>query len=297
MLEVRCLHCGLVIPLSRSFIGSYLGCPGCRERFIVGADGTALPPDPPFYHRLLEDKRFIKGALGVLAVVAIWGTCVLVSGYLSKSKLMRTMTFIYPAPNYEVTRIKAPKKDRTVHKIADGSRVCPSVAYVQVSHKPTGMEFNRVLCEFDGQWTPTFRQRIADQVAADYIDAQGGSRRDFDPGSLPWTVYDPNAKNIGGLYKTMEVPEEQMVAREFGSALNAMTRTGDEPKDDPPVNDVSPVYETDGDYEDGDFDFDFNYDYEAEIAAHKERLYMAHAVMYPDQADELFQSGKISKKP
>ena len=298
MLQVRCLHCGTVIPLSRSFIGRYLACTTCQERFIVGPDGTALPPEPPFHRQLLtavSNKRFLTAAAAAAAVLIVLAGVNWFVTHQRESQLRRALIAVYPPPNYKIATVKAPKNDKTVHKIADGSRECPAVAFVQVDHEPTSMRFNRTLCKVDGEWRPTFRQRIADQVAAESINTFDGSGRGFDIGAYVLSAYNSNAATVGGLYQTAEVPEEQLVAREFGSALDAMIRTGPEPESAPEPADESPMFSFDGD--DEDFDYDFSFDYNASMAAYQERFYVAHSVMYPDQAAELFQAGKIPEMP
>lgn len=288
MLEVGCPHCRGTIPLSRTFIGSYLACPRCGQRFVVGPDGTAQPPEPPLHRRLLKDPRFIRLVAGVAAAVILIAVISLVVNSRRESRLLRALAAVYPAPNYVLTPIKAPKKDRTVHKTADNSKQCRA-AWVQVAHTPTGMAFNRVMCESEGRWQPTFRQTVADRVAADYIGLlDDGPSGGFDVGELPWTVFDPNARNHNELYNTAEIPEERRLARQFGPALDALT-SGREAPADPPDDDG-------GDEDSEDYE-DWGYDYESSMADYYERYYLAHAVMYPDQAEELFRDGKISEMP
>ncbi len=274
-----CPRCGHSFPVSSFLTGRSIPCPKCKQYFPVGHEGPLPEPEPTLFEKLMHDRRAIWGAvaLGVILVgLFAWS---FIRDARREGRLMAALAETYQPPNYTVTRIKPPPGGRKIiQKTADGSRECAAVAFVHIAHQPTGMEFDRVLCEFGGRWAPTFRQRVADQVAAKSLAELDGEGTYSDFGDLVYQVYDKDATNLKELYDTA-MPEETEVALQSGLAFEALTH-GREWS-------ASSYGQEDGDEEDeGGDGFDFS-----------ERLYLAHAVMYPDEAEALYQAGKISKKP
>ena len=273
-IKSRCPHCDFQVTLPRTFIGGELSCPQCRKRFTVFEEGAApWEPEPPFWRKLLEDRRAVYTAAAVIGILLVAGILTLVMNVRAESKFKAYLSGIYYAPNYTFKKITPPRSDRrVVHKSSDGSVRCSEAVYVHIAHGPSGMEFDRVFCRLGSRWEPTYRQTIADRVALEALTSADGEWSRQDVGNIAWTVYSPEAGNLGELYNTA-LPEEKEVALKSGSAFDQLTHGNDWAT-------LSRRYDDEEDYPD-----------------FADLYYLAHAVMYPDQAAGLYEEGKIAELP
>ena len=273
-IKSRCPHCDFSMTLPRTFIGGQLGCPQCKNRFTVAEEASDVwEEEEPLWRRLLEDRRALYAAAATVGILLAAILMTMLINHQARSRLMIKLTGIYHAPNYTLTRIKAPAEDsRIVHKNSAGSARCGEVAYIHVAHGPSGMEFDRVFCRFGSGWEPTYRQTLADGIALDQLKKMETNADLFDPGEIPWQVFSPEAANLGTLCNTA-LTEEQEVALISGSAYDQLTHGND--------------WNWYGSDEDDRY----------RSSDPLSRYYLAHAVMYPGQALALYESGKIAELP
>lgn len=283
MLDISCPHCRFRYPISRAYIGQYMACPRCRDKFIISPHGHAMVSKTPF-DRFKEDKgavRAVAVAAGLLLLVFI---IYLFASSARDSQLIGSLEATYSAPNYRIKAIDVPRRtDDLVEKVSDGSRECPSVARVQISHEPTGMEFNRMLCQADGVWGPTYLQHLMDEAALRYLEQMESGFSNFsdgpDVGDLATRMLSNSANDTYGKVSNRfsEVfNEEEKLKTAIVPAFSMLTKGND-------WNDFNLYNDDDGD------DFGFS--------GYTARYYLAHAVMYPDQAEELYREGLIRQRP
>lgn len=285
MIEIVCPHCRLAYPISKSFMGQYMACPRCRQKFIISAQGHAMANQNP-YERFLEDKAAVRAVAAAAMVLVV---LVLMSVILSssrKSYLIGTMRAIYTIPNYEVSLIRTPK-GHFVHKVNDGSRKCPAVAYVHVAHPKTGMEFDRMLCRVDGVWSPTYYQRLLDEAALRSLENMESGRREYSSVAFDEMVsrmFGQEASSYAEMYNRIPeaVNEEVMLKNASIPAFDQLTHGND-------WSDFFNSAYSDSEEEEDDENFEYP-DYH-------ERYYLAHAVVYPDQANELLRKRLIKEMP
>lgn len=285
MIEIVCPHCRLAYPISKSFTGQYMACPRCRQKFIISPQGHAMTNQSP-YERFLEDKAAVRAVVAAaMALILV----LLISLFVSssrKSYLIGTLRAVYTIPNYEINLTSAPKV-HFVHKVNDGSRKCPAVAYVHVAHPKTGMEFDRMLCRVDGVWSPTYYQRLLDEAALRALENLESGRREYSSVAFDEMVsrmFGQEASSYAEMYNRIPVAvnEEVMLKNASIPAYDQLTHG----------NDWSDFFNSAYSYdeEEGD-DEDFEYpDY-------RERYYLAHAVVYPEQANELLRKRLIKEMP
>lgn len=284
MIEIVCPHCRLVYPISKSFTGQYMACPRCRQKFIISPQGHAMTNQTPF-ERFLEDKAAVKAVVAAAMVLAL---IVMISVFFSssrKSYLIGTLRAIYTVPNYEISLISAPKV-HFVHKVNDGSRECPAVAYVHVAHPKTGMEFDRMLCRVDGVWSPTYYQRLLDEAALRALESMESGRWEYSNYSsdsfdeMVSRMFGQEASSYAEMYNRIPaaINEEPMLKNASIPAYDQLTHG----------NDWSDFFNS-AYYDNEEEDFEYP-DY-------RERYYLAHAVVYPDQANDLLRKGLIKEMP
>jgi|GEM_PF-4502413 hypothetical protein len=275
MTEIVCPHCRLVYPISKSFIGQYMACPRCRRKFVISPHGHALVHQSP-YERFMEDKAAVKAVVVASAVLVLIVLVSILVVSSRKSYLLGSLRGAYPAPKYTLSQIKTPKVD-FVHKVYDGSRKCPAVAYVHVAHPKTGMEFDRMLCRVDGVWSPTYYQRLLDEAAVRYLeDLESGDYRSFDLNDMIDAMLGDGTARYGEAYN--RAPDQEAILKKSSiSAYDQLTHGNDRSYS--------------GFFDDEDEDEDFEY------SSYQDRYYLAQAVVYPDQAYELFRKRLIKEMP
>lgn len=279
MTEIVCPHCRLAYSVSKAFIGQYMACPRCRRKYIISPQGHAVDHQTPIEH-FLEDKTAVRAVAAASIVLVLIVLMAVFVGSSRKAQLLGTMRGTYPVPKYEVSRIKAPKVHYT-HKVSDGSQKCPTVAFVHVAHLQTGLEFNRMLCRVDGVWGPTYYQRLLDEAARRYLDDMETGRQHYGSGfdDMVSQMFSQEASNYGEMYNRIPqvINEEEMLKKASIPALEMLTHGND--------------------WTDYFYSYDEDEDEDFEYPSYRQPYYRAHAVIYPDQAYDLFHKGLISQMP
>lgn len=308
VINTRCPRCGFNFPVARTYIDKSVGCPECKKPFFVAENyGWLEDPNGTAFSRLISHPRFfyILGGFFVLLIVLNISIPILLNTWAEYS-LKNAMMDVYSPDEYDIALTAIQKKDIFRHKTPDGTKLCSRSAVVTVNHLNSGMAFPRIMCQSGGDWTPDFAQTIADRVAYEGLD-NPFAQKPFDIGDMISGVANMGAVNWKDTFA--KSPEEilayeaKMIAERSGPAISAMTKLGHDEAGDKSWEDVYyNGYEKDGylgtststidDYDELPIFFGF-FDQEPDL----DLVYKAHAVMYPDQVDELLNRGLISERP
>lgn len=306
IINTRCPRCNFSFPINKGLLDKSVNCPGCKKPFFA-ADNYGWVDDPKggVWSRLMSDKRFLY-ALPIFFVLLIILNITVprINDRLAASSLKSTLEKTYLPPDYEISIRKITKKPGSSLRIPDGSKTCSRYALTNIAHQSSGMEFARAMCHSSGNWTPDFYQTVADKVAYDRLDNPFASPM-FDPGEMISGAVNLEAANRRDTFKSeaeMAIHEARMLEADLGPAIYNLSRLG---HDGASSARRQSDYEDDSS-EDGWWNDEDSFSIKPVSYYSVERLiqrqgkgviYKAHAVMYPDQVDELMARGLITERP
>lgn len=287
IINTRCPRCDFDFPISKGLLDKSVNCPSCKIPFFA-ADNYGWLKDPKggFWSHMMSGKLFPCAMAGFfILLIALYIAVPKISDRLAESSLEQTLAETYFAPDYEISIKKITKNLDASLRVPKADKICFRYAVVNIVHQPSGMEFPRAMCHANGNWTPDFYQTVADKVAYERLDNPLADPV-FDLEEMTGLVLSFQDDNGLDAFKAeMASLEVRMLETKAGPAIYNMSKLG---HDEPSYNWL---------LQQGSFSIRTTPHYSVDNFIQQQgqgAIYKAHAVMYPDQVDELAARGLFS---